>query len=99
MEIKGTITHVLESRTGSSANGDWTVQNWVLKENEGQYPKHISFEAFNKNWDLKVGQEVTVQINLESREYQGKWYPSIKAWKVEVTGGEAKADDDDGLGF
>jgi len=92
MEIKGKIIHVLESRKGSNEKGEWEVQNWVLEETQGDWPKKISFEAFNKDWNLQVGQEVTVSINLESREYQGKWYQSIKAWKVDIVGGESKPD-------
>jgi len=87
--IKGKITHVLESRTGTSDKGDWAVQNFVLQETEGDYPKSINFEAFNKEWDLREGQEVEVSINLESREWQGRWFLSAKAWKFTPIGGQA----------
>ena len=84
MEIKGRITHVLESQTGEGKKGTWTKQGFVLVEIEGDYPKSIAFDAFNKDFTIKEGDIVTVSINIESREYQGKWYTNINAWKVDT---------------
>jgi len=83
MEIKGKITNVLETQTGTSAKGNWTKQNFVLIT-EDQYPKSIAFDAFNKDFKLRVGELVNVSINIESREYQGKWFTNISAYKVDV---------------
>ena len=87
MEIKGKITHVLETQTGEGQKGTWVKQNYVLIETEGSYPKSIAFDAFNKDFNLKVGDIVNVSINIESREYKDKWYTNISAWKVDVVGG------------
>jgi len=87
-KIRGKIIAVLETKSGTSASGDWSVQSWVLEEQEGQYPKKISFEAMNKHFDLKVGQDITAHINLESREWQGKWFLSAKAWKIDFNGAQ-----------
>ena len=92
MNIKGKITHVLETVTGTSAKGDWTKQGFVLIETEGDYPKSIAFDAFNKGFNLKVGDLVDVSINIESREYNGKWYTNIGAWKVDILGSEPSAE-------
>jgi hypothetical protein len=103
MEITGTITHVLDTRTGSGQKGDWTVYNYVL-ETSGQYPKQIAFEVFNTYHGLNIGDTVTAQIDLSTREYNGKWYTSVKAYKVDVQGAKqapvntrpTMEDDDDG---
>ena len=89
MEIKGKITHVLETQTGEGQKGTWVKQNYVLIETEGSYPKLIAFDAFNKDFNLKVGDIVNVSINIESREYKDKWYTNISAWKVDVIGNDA----------
>lgn len=89
LEIKGRIIEVLETKSGTSASGEWSVQSWVLEEQEGSFPKKISFEAMNKHFDLKVGQEITAHINLESREWQGKWFLSAKAWKIDFNGAQS----------
>jgi stress response protein SCP2 len=102
MEITGTITHVLDTRTGSGAK-DWTVYSYVL-ETSGQYPKQIAFEVFNKDYGLSIGDTITAQIDLSTREYNGKWYTSVKAYKVETQGAKqapvptrpAMEDDDSG---
>ena len=87
MEIQGKITHILDTRTGSGKKGEWTVYNYVL-ETPGQYPKPIAFEVFNTDHGLQVGDTITAKVNLESREYNGKWYTSVKAYEVDVQGGK-----------
>jgi hypothetical protein len=85
MEITGKITHILDTRTGSGTKGDWTVYSYVLQP-DGQYAKPIAFEVFNTDHGLMIGDTVTAHINIESREHNGKWYTSVKAYKVDVQG-------------
>lgn len=84
MEIKGKIIHILDEKSGKSANGTWRKQEFVL-ETDNQYPKKICFMAWGDKIDqfaIKQGETVTVSIDLESREYNGRWYTDVKAWKV-----------------
>jgi hypothetical protein len=90
MEIQGKITHILPTREGNGTKGAYTVYNYVL-ETGGQYPKPLAFEVFNTDHGLRVGDTITAQVNLESREYGGRWYTSVKAYKVETQGGKAPA--------
>lgn len=85
MEISGVIFAVLPIETGTGKTGkEWKKQTAVL-ETEGQYPKKVAFDTFgDKIKDLNVGDKVTVGIDIDSREYNGKWYTNIVAWKVEV---------------
>ena len=83
MELQGKIIEVLDPITGTSAKGDWQKQTYVL-ETEGQYPKKIAFQVWNDNlrkFDICTDDEVTIGIDIESREYEGKWYTDVKAWK------------------
>ena len=84
MEIKGKVTHILEPVTGTSAKGDWKKQTFVILEDKEQYPKSIAIDAFNKDLEFKVGDVINVSINIESREYQGKWYTNVGMWKSEM---------------
>ena len=89
MELSGKIIELLPEQSGESARGPWRKQQYIL-ETEGQYPKKVCFMAWGDKIDefkLEVGETVTVAINLESREYNGRWYTDVKAWKV--TRGEA----------
>jgi len=70
--------------TGQGANGEWRKQSYIL-EIPGSYPKKICIDVWGANIDnfqIKDNEEVTVSIDIESREYNEKWYTNVKAWKV-----------------
>jgi len=93
MEINGKIIELLEEKSGESAKGPWRKQEYIL-ETEGQYPKKVCFMAWSDKIDefnIKEGDSLTVSIDIESREYNGRWYTDVKAWKVSRSG--ASADD------
>jgi len=92
LKIEGKIIKVLPEKTGEGANGNWLVQSWVLEETNTQYPKKVAFQAFNKHFTINEGDEVKVGINLESREYQEKWYTNVNAWKVDFLNKASQAD-------
>ena len=84
MEIKGNIIEVLPEKSGKSVNGDWRKQEYIL-ETEDHYPKKICFMIWNDKIDksdIKLGENVTASVDIESREFNGRWYTNIKAWKV-----------------
>ena len=90
MEISGKIIEVLEVKSGQSANGEWRKQEYVL-ETEAQYPKKVCFMAWGDKidqFDIKTGEHLTVSIDLESREDNGRWYTDVKAWKVSRGGAD-----------
>ncbi len=96
MEITGKIVDILEEKSGQSAKGTWRKQEYIL-ETEGQYPKKICFMAWGDKIDqfgIKRGDNLVVSVDLESREFNGRWYTDVKAWKVTQAGSEA-ADDND----
>lgn len=88
MEITGKIIAVLAERGGVSqrTGTEWKAQEYVL-ETEEQYPKKICFDVFGSdkiaNFAIKIGDKLTVSFDIDAREYQGRWYNSIRAWKVE----------------
>lgn len=82
--VQGVITHVLpeENGVGKASGKEWKKQTAVLQTQE-QYPKQVAFDMFNNRIvPLQVGQSVQVQISVESREYQGKWYSNVNAIAV-----------------
>lgn len=85
MEIKGKIIAVLEEKSGEGKNGTWKSQDAVLETVE-QYPKKVAFNMYgDKIVPLQIGQEVTVSFDIESKEFNGRWFTNLKAWKVEVS--------------
>lgn len=84
MEIRGKIVELLPEKSGQSANGQWRKQEYIL-ETESNFPKKICFMAWGDKIDqfnIRQGDNVEVAIDLESREYNGRWYTDVKAWKV-----------------
>ena len=93
MEIAGKITKVLDHQTGEGKNGTWKKQEYIL-QTEGEYSKYICFAMWNdKITDIKVGNNITAMIEIESREFNNKWYTNVQAWKLSNEGGVATKDD------
>ena len=85
MEISGKIIAVLPLATGEGKNGTWRSQDYVL-ETPDQYPRKVCFNLFNdriEQYPMAIDDVVTVSFDIESREYNGRWFTSIRAWKVE----------------
>lgn len=86
MEIKGRIFQVLPLQSGTSKSGnEWRKQEYIL-ETDAQYPKKICFNLFGDRIDqypMSVGEDVIVSVDIESREFNGRWYTDIRAWKVD----------------
>ena len=91
MEINGKIIELLPEKSGESANGPWRKQEYIL-ETDGQYPKKVCFMAWGDKidqFDIKQGDNLAVSVDLESREFNGRWYTDVKAWKVSRAGDSA----------
>lgn len=85
MELKGKCVAVLNVEHGVSKSGNsWQKQQFVV-DTGGQYPKKACFQLFGDKAPEcpAVGDEVTVSFNIDSREYNGRWYTSLQAWKIE----------------
>ena len=87
MEVVGKIVQVLPLQEGVGRNGNpWKLQGYVLETIEN-YPRKVHFEVFGedriKNNPCAIDQVVTVSFDIESREFNGRWYTSIRAWKIQ----------------
>lgn len=89
MDIIGKIIYALPEVSGVSKSGNnWKKREYVLETQE-TYPKKIHFDFFGEKADqfpLQVGQVIRLFFDIESREYQGRWYTSIRGWKAEKAG-------------
>lgn len=88
MDINGRVIQVLPEQTGEGKNGTWRKQDFVI-ETESQYPKKICFTVWGDKIDsqmMQEGNQLNVSFDIESREYNGRWYTDVKAWKMEMAG-------------
>ncbi len=87
LAVKGKIQQILKPQSGTSQAGkEWNKQEFVI-ETEEQYPRKVCFTLFGEKTSLinglSVGDEVEVSFNLESREYNGRWFHNVNAWKID----------------
>lgn len=86
MEITGKIIQKLELQSGTSKQGNpWTKQEYVLETIEN-FPKKVHFDFFGdraNQYPLEVGETVKLSFDIESREWNGRWFTSIRGWKAE----------------
>lgn len=96
MEITGRIIAACEVKGGISqrTGNAWKSQEFVLETQE-QYPKKCVFNVFGEDklnaFNIQIGETLKVQIDIDAREYNGRWFNSITAWKVERPQAQAQA--------
>ena len=85
MQLIAKLTQLLPINTGTGKNGEWKKQD-IIVETDGQYPKKVCIsiwgDKINDN-QLLIGNLLKIDFDIESREYNGKWYTDLKALKIE----------------
>ncbi len=85
MEITGTVIKLLPEQSGEGRNGPWRKQEIII-ETDGTYPRKVCIAIWGDRIDqfsLKEGEKITAAVNIESREFNERWYTDVKAWKVD----------------
>lgn len=84
--LEGKIVKKLDIQEGVSTRGPWKKQDFVIETSE-QYPKKVCISCWNEKTDelaqFQMNDELKVSVNIESREYNNRWYTDIKAWRIE----------------
>jgi hypothetical protein len=89
MQLTAKLIQLLPLQTGSGKNGEWRKQD-IIVETGDKFPKKVCVSLWGDKIDnakLKVGNTLRIDFDVESREYNSRWYTDVKAWKVEVEGG------------
>lgn len=87
MQLTAKLIQLLPLQTGTSKNGQWKKQE-IIVETEGQYPKKVCVSVWGDKINesqLIPGNFFKIDFDLESREFNGRWYTDVKAWKFEPT--------------
>lgn len=88
MELQGKVIVIGEPRSGVSktTGNPWMTQDYVIETHE-QFPKRMMFNVFGedkiKQFNIQMGEEINVFFDINAREYQGKYYNDIRAWRVD----------------
>lgn len=111
MQLTAKLVQLLPLQTGTGKNGEWKKQD-IIVETEGSYPKKVCISIWGDKINeakLKIGNNLRIDFDIESREYNSRWYTDVKAWKVDIADGstadaganmiESNDREDDGLPF
>ncbi len=89
LEVSGSLVELRQIVTGESARGAWKKQEMIIETQE-QFPKKICLICWGERVDdvanLQPGAQIKASINIESREYNGRWYTDVKVWRIEAGG-------------
>jgi len=91
MQLTAKLIQLLPLQSGTGKNGQWKKQD-IIVETEATYPKKICVSIWGDKIDasqLQPGNLLRIDFDVESREFNGRWYTDVKAWKIEVAGSAA----------
>ena len=85
IQLTGKVSQILEEQSGTGKNGSWRKQEFIIETQE-QYPKEVCIVQWGDKIDefnVREGESITAHVDIQSREYNGRWYTDVKAWKIE----------------
>ena len=92
MEITGKVVRLGTLTEGQSARGPWRKQELII-ETEEQYPRTVCLSCWTNQIDeiqkFAPGQTIKAQIDISSREFNGKWYTDVRVWRFDPVGATA----------
>lgn len=94
MEFEGTVYKIMPVTKGTSARGEWQRQDVVFEMQDGSFARKICVTFFNRPDDvarLREGAAYNVSVNIESREYNGRWYTDVREWRIQPLQQQAAA--------
>lgn len=97
MQLTAKLIQLLPLQTGNGKNGEWRKQD-IIVETGDKFPKKICVSVWGDKIDsskLKPGNVLKIDFDVESREYNSRWYTDVKAWKIEVEGGKQGGQQED----
>lgn len=90
MQLTAKLTQILPIQIGTGKNGEWKKQD-IIVETDGQYPKKICVSVWGDKINesqLQIGNQLKIEYDLESREFNNRWYTDVKAFKIELVGSQ-----------
>jgi hypothetical protein len=100
MQLTAKLVQLLPLQTGTGKNGQWKKQD-IIVETEATYPKKICVSIWGDKIDtaqLQPGNMLKIDFDVESREFNGRWYTDVKAWKIESAGSSVAVNASKGTG-
>lgn len=93
MQLTGKLIQLLPLQTGTGRNGQWRKQE-IIVETNSQYPKKVCLSIWGdriNEQQLVVGNTLVLDVEVESKEFGGRWYTELKAWRIALADAMAPA--------
>ena len=90
MEFTGNLIKKVAEREGDGQNGHWKIASYLLETVE-MYPKRMVVDVSDgqtarvAQWDGMIGKNVVIQFDIDAREWQGRWFNSLRAWAIKAS--------------
>lgn len=89
MEIEGIVIIDLPLEEGVSqrTGNAWKKKGWVLETLGGQFPRKVKFDVFGdrvNTFNLEMGKSYAISVDVESREFNGRWYTDLRAYNYRL---------------
>ncbi len=97
-DMEGTVKLIEELKTFPSG---FSKREFVLTTDGERFPQEIKFECVKDRTSLldkiSEGQKIKVSFDVQGREYNGRYFVNLNAWKITdgAAGGDAPAGDDE----
>ncbi len=100
LEITGSLITKLQVQSGSSTRGEWQKQEFVIETQE-TYPRKVCMNVWGADKvselaSFREGDLLKISFNIESREYNQRWYTDIRAWRIEKADKDGSTTERDG---
>lgn len=90
-EVEGKLHKKFDTEQKS---GTFQTREFVILVEQGQYPQHVKFQLVQDRCEIidniDEGTNIKVYFDLRGREWQGKYFTNLQAWRVEAAGQESK---------
>ncbi|GAB1359052.1 hypothetical protein MASR1M31_08310 [Porphyromonadaceae bacterium] len=87
MQLTAKLIQILPLQTGTGRNGEWRKQDIIVEIEGGQFPRKVCVAIWGDKINpsiLEIGNTLTIDFDIESREFNGRWYTDVKAWKIQA---------------
>ena len=90
MEFVGNLIKKVAEREGDGQNGHWKIASYLLETVE-MYPKRMVVDVSDgqtarvAQWDGMISKNVVIQFDIDAREWQGRWFNSLRAWAIKAS--------------
>jgi len=86
LEITGKLLTKMPVQSGTSARGEWSKQEFIL-EGSDDFKRKVCLSVWGADQvavlaGCREGETLTVSFNIESREYNQRWYTDVRAWRI-----------------